>query len=53
MTQSSADWIVRYRNKTYLRIPGGEAQFGHLSGSVVVWFRRKRYIVKEALGHAR
>lgn len=38
--------VVRYRNKTYVRIPGGEVQFGHLSRSVVVWFRRKRYIVR-------
>lgn len=35
--------IVRYRNKLYVCIPGGEIQFGLLSHRLTVWFRGRRY----------
>jgi hypothetical protein len=37
---------VKHINKSYWKIPGGEIQYGHISRSVVVWFRRKRYILR-------
>jgi hypothetical protein len=36
---------MRFRNKTYLRIPGGEVQYGHLSKSLVVWFRGRCFVL--------
>lgn len=36
---------LRYRNKHYFRIPGGEIQYGRISRSLAVWWRGKRYIV--------
>lgn len=35
--------VQRIHNKTYLRIPGGELQFGHLTHQVTVWFLGRRY----------
>ena len=39
---------MRHNNKSYWRIPGGEIQFGHLSRSLVVWFRNKLYVLKRS-----
>lgn len=40
--------IARHGYKIYIRIPGGEIQYGRLTGRVVVWFCRRRYIVVPA-----
>lgn len=37
---------MRYINKTYIRIPGGEVQYGHITGRMVVWFRRRLYVLR-------
>jgi hypothetical protein len=40
--------IVRnYKNKIYIRIPFGEIQYGKITRSIVVLFRRKRYWIKK------
>ena len=44
MTDDSYLHVVRYRNKLYLRIPGGEIQYGRISRRVTVWFRGRRYL---------
>jgi hypothetical protein len=36
---------VRYRQKTFIKIPYGEIQYGHVTGSIVVWFRGRKYRV--------
>lgn len=36
---------MRYGEKTYIKIPGGEIQYGHVTGSIVMWFRGKKYRV--------
>lgn len=35
--------MKRYKEKTYIRIPWGEIQYGHITGSIVMWFRGKKY----------
>ena len=37
--------VTRLAFKTYIRIPDGEIQYGHLTGRVVMWFRGKRYTI--------
>lgn len=36
-------WHKRVGNKSYWWVPGGEIQYGHLSGSLVIRFRGKTY----------
>lgn len=36
---------LRIYNKSYVRIPCGEIQYGHISKGVRVWFRGKLYVV--------
>lgn len=35
--------IVKCGYKTYIKIPGGEIQYGRLTGRVVVWFRGRLF----------
>lgn len=35
--------MKRIGQKTYIKIPGGEIQYGHTTKSVVMWFKGKRY----------
>lgn len=35
--------VTHYRNKTYIRIPHGEIQYGRISRQVHVWYRGKLY----------
>lgn len=37
---------MRYGSKTYIRIPGGEVQYGHRTGRLAVWFRRRLYVLR-------
>lgn len=37
---------MRLKNKYYWRIPGGEIQYGRLSHTITIWFRRRAYHVK-------
>jgi hypothetical protein len=36
--------FVRTSRKLYLRIPGGEVQWGRISHRLTVWFRGRRLI---------
>ncbi len=37
--------MTKYGQKSFFKIPGGEIQYGHITGSIVVWFRGKKYRV--------
>jgi len=43
------NFYERYGNKSYIRIPFGEIQFGHKSRRLVVWFRGKRLVIRKGL----
>lgn len=38
---------MKYGNKHYWKIPGGEIQFGLVSRCLRVWFRGRLYTLKE------
>jgi len=40
--------MVRYRNKTYIQIPGGEIQYAHTTGRICMWFRGRLYTLRKA-----
>lgn len=40
--------MTRYINKTYICIPGGEIQYWHLTGMIVVWFRNRLYTIRRS-----
>ncbi len=44
---------MRFRNKTYIKIPGGEIQIGHVTGSVRVWFLGRLFRVWTSRRHKR
>lgn len=35
--------MIRHRNKLYVRIPGGEVQYGLISGRLTVWLFGRAY----------
>jgi hypothetical protein len=38
--------MPRYLNKRYIRIPGGEIQYGYRTGMILIWFRGRKYTVR-------
>jgi hypothetical protein len=36
--------MPRYRNKVYLKIPGGEVQYGLISHRITIWFLGRRLL---------